>query len=331
MNVWPGAPYPLGATWDGSGVNFALFSENATGIELCLFDGPDGNDEVARIPVTEQDDLVWHSYLPEVRPGQRYGYRVHGPYDPENGHRFNPSKLLLDPYAKAIDRTIRWSDALFGYEVGHPEQDLQPDSRDSATWIPKSVVIDPAFTWGDDRPIRTPWSETIIYEVHVKGFTARHPDVRKELRGTYAGLSCPPAHRRTPMRCARCRQFRTGWRRRAARPRSSPQTNPAPTPKARRNEPRHTHVSVHPGAAVVAGHRSPVTGHGCLDARAEGGELQHPQGLLRHTVLQPAAHDTRAARSAAHARRRHRVPAGSARQPRAPRETLRELAGRAPV
>ncbi|HLC40111.1 MAG TPA: glycogen debranching protein GlgX [Methylomirabilota bacterium] len=192
MNVWPGAPYPLGATWDGSGVNFALFSENATGIELCLFDGPDGNDEVARIPVTEQDDLVWHSYLPEVRPGQRYGYRVHGPYDPENGHRFNPSKLLLDPYAKAIDRTIRWSDALFGYEVGHPEQDLQPDSRDSATWIPKSVVIDPAFTWGDDRPIRTPWSETIIYEVHVKGFTARHPDVRKELRGTYAGLSCPP-------------------------------------------------------------------------------------------------------------------------------------------
>ncbi|MBI3029667.1 MAG: glycogen debranching protein GlgX [Candidatus Rokubacteria bacterium] len=190
MRTWPGNPYPLGATWDGAGVNFALFSENATAVELCLF-GPDGNAEVARIPMAEQTDQVWHIYLPEVRPGQRYGYRVHGPYDPAHGHRFNPAKLLLDPYAKAIDGTIRWSDALFGYEVGHPEADLAPDERDSAIGIPRSVVIDPAFSWGDDRPPRIPWNETIIYEVHVKGFTARHPDVPPALRGTYAAMSSP--------------------------------------------------------------------------------------------------------------------------------------------
>ncbi len=192
MRTRPGSPYPLGATWDGSGVNFALFSEHATGVELCLFDGPDGNREVARIPMTECTDQVWHIYLPEARPGQRYGYRVHGPYEPAEGHRFSPAKLLLDPYAKAIDGTIRWSDALFGYQVGHPEADLRRDDRDSAPGIPKSVVIDPAFTWGEDRPLRIPWNETVIYEVHVKGFTARHPEVPKELRGTYAGLACPP-------------------------------------------------------------------------------------------------------------------------------------------
>jgi glycogen operon protein len=143
--------------------------------------------------MTEQTDQVWHIYLAEARPGQRYGYRVHGPYEPASGHRFNPAKLLLDPYAKAIDGTIRWSDALFGYPIGHPDADLARDDRDSAADIPKCVVIDPAFTWGDDRPLRIPWNETIIHEVHVKGFTARHPDVPEAQRGTYAGLASPPA------------------------------------------------------------------------------------------------------------------------------------------
>jgi glycogen operon protein len=193
MRTRPGNPYPLGATWDGSGVNFALFSENATGVELCLFDGPDGNKEVARIPLLEQTHQVWHIYLPEVRPGQRYGYRVDGPYDPAGGHRFNPAKVLIDPYAKAFDGPVRWSDALFGYTLGHPEADLSQDSRDSAAYIPKGVVIDPAFTWGDDRPPRVPWNETVIYEVHVKGFTVQNPAVPDWLRGTYAGLACPAA------------------------------------------------------------------------------------------------------------------------------------------
>ena len=191
MRVWPGQPYPLGATWDGAGVNFVLFSENATGVELCLFDGPEGNQEIARIRIVEQTDQVWHVYLPEVRPGQRYGYRVHGPYAPEEGHRFNPAKLLLDPYAKAIAGTVRWSDALFGYTIGHPNTDLALNERDSAGGLPKCVVVDPAFSWGNDTYPRTPWHRTLIYEVHVKGFTARHPDVPKQLRGTYAGLTCP--------------------------------------------------------------------------------------------------------------------------------------------
>jgi isoamylase len=191
MNVWPGLPYPLGATWDGAGVNFALFSEYATAVELCLFDGTDGHHECARIPLMEQTDMVWHIYLPEARPGQRYGYRVHGPYDPAAGHRFNPAKLLLDPYAKAIAGTITWSDALFGYTVGHPDADLTCDPRDSAGNLPKCVVVDPAFSWGHDTPPRTPWHQTLIYELHVKGFTARHPDVPQELRGTYAALTCP--------------------------------------------------------------------------------------------------------------------------------------------
>jgi isoamylase len=191
MKVWPGQPYPLGATWDGAGVNFALFSEHATAVELCLFDGPDGNYETARIPVTEQTDHVWHVYLTEVRPGQRYGYRVHGPYEPSAGHRFNPAKLLLDPYAKAIAGTIFWSDELFGYEIGHPEADLSRDDRDSAPYLPKCVVIDPAFSWGNDAPPRIPWHKTLIYELHVKGFTSRHPQLPPQLRGTYAGLADP--------------------------------------------------------------------------------------------------------------------------------------------
>ena len=191
MKIWPGNPYPQGSTWDGAGVNFALFSENATAVDLCLFDGPDGNCEVATIRLTEQTDHVWHVYLPQVRPGQLYGYRVHGPYEPEAGHRFNPAKLLLDPYTKAVAGTMRWSDALFGYTIGHPDADLSRDERDSATSLPKCIVVDPAFSWGDDTPPRTPWHQTLIYELHVKGFTARHPDVPPELRGTYAGLTCP--------------------------------------------------------------------------------------------------------------------------------------------
>lgn len=190
MRVWPGQPYPLGATWDGAGVNFALFSENATGVELCLFDR-DGKREVTRIKMTEQTDQAWHVYLSEVRPGQLYGYRVHGPYEPAQGYRFNPAKLLLDPYAKAIAGTIRWSDALFGYTVGHLEADLSRDERDSASGLPKCVVVDSAFSWGNDAPPRTSWHKTLIYELHVKGFTVRHPRVPPELRGTYAGLTCP--------------------------------------------------------------------------------------------------------------------------------------------
>jgi glycogen operon protein len=186
---WPGRPYPLGATWDGSGVNFAVFSEGAEAVELCLFD--DGRE--TRVPVTEQTEHVWHVYLPEARPGLRYGYRVQGPWDPAAGQRFNAAKLLLDPYARALDGTIQWSDALFGYQVGHPDADLAPDGRDSAAGMPKSVVVDTAFTWGDDRPPRTPWSQTVIYELHVKGVTARHPGVPRHLRGTYAGLVAPAA------------------------------------------------------------------------------------------------------------------------------------------
>ncbi|MCG5500350.1 glycogen debranching protein GlgX [Ectothiorhodospira lacustris] len=189
--IWPGSPYPLGATWDGEGVNFALFSEHAEKVELCLFD-PNGRRELERIEVRWQTDLVFHCYLPEARPGLLYGYRVHGPYEPEAGHRFNPNKLLLDPYAKALHGQVRWSDALFGYRIGSSREDLLMDRRDSATGMPKCQVIDTAFTWGDDRPPRTPWHETVIYELHVKGFTALHPHVHTALRGTYAGLATAP-------------------------------------------------------------------------------------------------------------------------------------------
>ena len=192
MKVWPGQPYPLGATWDGAGVNFALFAENATKVELCLFAGPDHHQESAHIRMREQTDQVWHCYLPEARPGLLYGYRVHGPYEPEAGHRFNPAKLVIDPYTKAIAGTIRWDDALFGYPIGDPNEDLAKDDRNSAAYVPKSVVVDPAFSWGQDTRPRIPWHKMIIYELHVKGFTAQHPDVPPDLRGTYAGLTCPP-------------------------------------------------------------------------------------------------------------------------------------------
>ncbi|HET6312495.1 MAG TPA: glycogen debranching protein GlgX, partial [Chloroflexia bacterium] len=195
MNVWPGKPYPLGATWDGTGVNFALFSENATGVELCLFDSTDDEAERMRIRMTEQTDYVWHVYMPNLKPGQLYGYRVYGPYEPSQGHRFNPAKLLLDPYAKAITGRIDWSDALFGYPMGleDPDRDLQMDTQDSAPGMNRSVVIDPAFDWGDDKAPNTPLHESILYEVHVKGFSAQHPDIDPKLRGTYAGLATPEA------------------------------------------------------------------------------------------------------------------------------------------
>jgi len=192
MAVWPGQPYPLGATWDGEGVNFALFSEHATKVELCIFDGK-GRRIIETIDVCWQTDQIWHCYLPESRPGMLYGYRVHGPYDPAKGHRFNAKKLLIDPYAKHLVGPMRWSDALFGYRIDGPDQDLIPDRRDSAAGMLKCKVLDPEFTWGDDKPLRTPWHDTIIYELHVKGFTHLHPNIPPPLRGTYAGLASAPA------------------------------------------------------------------------------------------------------------------------------------------
>ena len=188
--VWPGKPYPLGASWDGAGVNFALFSIHATKVELCLFDRS-GRRELERIALPEYTDEVWHAYLPDVRPGQLYGYRVHGPYDPRHGHRFNPHKLLLDPYARVVQGGLSWTDAHFGYRVGSPREDLSFDRRDNARGMPTCRVIDPAFTWGDDRHPRVPWPQTLIYETHVRGMTMRHPDLPVRRRGTYAGLGSP--------------------------------------------------------------------------------------------------------------------------------------------
>jgi len=189
---WPGRPYPRGATWDGEGVNFAVFSEHAEKVELCLFDEV-GRRERQRIELRERTDDVWHCYLPEARPGQAYGWRVHGPYRPEEGKRFNPHKLVLDPYAKELVGTVRWSDALYGYTVGHKREDLSFDRRDSATFMPKCRVIDQAFTWGDDRSPKVPWHDTVIHELNVRGFTMRHPEVPAAQRGTYAGLGSAPA------------------------------------------------------------------------------------------------------------------------------------------
>ena len=189
--VWPGKPYPLGSNWDGEGVNFALFSEHAEKVELCLFD-PAGRRELHRIPVKEQTDQVWHCYLPEARPGLLYGYRVYGPYDPAKGHRFNHNKLLLDTYAKQIVGDLKWSDSHFGYRIGHRLEDLSFDRRDSAPGMLKSMVVDPAFTWGTDQLLRTPWHKSTIYELHVRGFTIQHPRVPAALRGTYAGLATAP-------------------------------------------------------------------------------------------------------------------------------------------
>jgi glycogen operon protein len=170
------------------GVNFALFSEDATAVELCLFGRQDPTRDAVRISLRETTNQVWHCYLPDVRPGQQYGYRVHGGYDPPNGYRFNAAKLLLDPYARATVGDLTWDDALFGYRIGSPRGDLDPDPTDSAPFMPKCVVVDPTFAWGGDRHPRTPWSRTVIYECHVKGMTALHPDVPPNLRGTYLGL-----------------------------------------------------------------------------------------------------------------------------------------------
>ncbi|MBA2528738.1 MAG: glycogen debranching protein GlgX [Euzebyales bacterium] len=187
VNIWPGSPYPLGARWDGRGTNFSLFSEHAEGVELCLFDR-EGYE--VRVPLRERTNFIWHCYLPGVGPGRRYGYRVAGTYDPASGHRFNPAKLLIDPYAKAIDGEVRWGAEVFPYPLGG--DDRQRDERDSAPFVPKSVVINPFYDWGDDTPPRTPWHETVIYETHVKGISMRHPGVEPELRGTYAALASPP-------------------------------------------------------------------------------------------------------------------------------------------
>jgi glycogen operon protein len=190
LALWPGKVYPLGATWDGKGTNFALYSENATGVELCLFDR---DDKEIRLELTEVSNFVWHGYIPGVGPGQRYGFRVHGPYAPEQGHRFNPNKLLIDPYAKALDSEVGNGPELFGYSWEAEEEDLSFSELDDAHLVPKSVVVDQSFDWGDDERLHTPWHETIIYEVHVKGFTKQHPDIPEELRGTYAGLAHPAA------------------------------------------------------------------------------------------------------------------------------------------
>jgi glycogen operon protein len=187
----PGAPYPLGATWDGNGVNFAIFSAAAEHVELCLFEGPEAARAHVRIPVTNVTDQVWHVYIPGLRPGQLYGYRVYGPYDPQRGLRFNPHKLLIDPYAKAISGPIQWDDATHGYTILHPDEDLSYDERDSAPYMPRCVVIDPNFDWGDDRRLNVPLHDSIIYEAHVKGLTMRHPAVPEELRGTYGGVGHP--------------------------------------------------------------------------------------------------------------------------------------------
>jgi isoamylase len=188
--VWPGRPHPLGATWDGEGVNFALFSAHAEKVELCLFDRS-GNREEARIVLPEYTDEVWHAYLPDARPNLLYGYRVSGPYDPSNGHRFNANKLLIDPYVRSLHGKLRWSDAVFGYRVGSQRADLSFDRRDNARQIPKCRVIESAFTWGEDRRPQTPWEETIILELHVRGTTIKHPDIDAAHRGTFAGLHSP--------------------------------------------------------------------------------------------------------------------------------------------
>jgi len=185
MQIWPGSAYPLGATYDGSGTNFALFSEVAERVELCLFDA-DGAE--VRHDLPEMDGFVWHAFLPGVEPGQRYGYRVHGPYDPSRGHRCNPSKLLLDPYAKAIDGKFEWGQALFSYNFGDAQS---RNDEDSAGAMPKSVVISPFFDWGVDRPPKRQYAESVIYEAHVKGLTYQHPEIPAELRGTYSAIAHP--------------------------------------------------------------------------------------------------------------------------------------------
>lgn len=193
MRIWPGQPYPLGASWNGTGVNFAVFSEVGHRVELCLFDSPDSTVESTRIELPEKTYNVFHGYFPDIKPGTLYGYRVYGPYEPYRGVRCNPNKLLFDPYAKAVGRDLKWDDSLYGYSVGHADLDLSFDTSDSAPFAPLAQVVDSAFTWGDDRPPRTPWEQTVVYELHVKGFTKLMKDVPERVRGTYAGLASEPA------------------------------------------------------------------------------------------------------------------------------------------
>ncbi|CAA6606179.1 glycogen debranching enzyme [Rhodospirillaceae bacterium LM-1] len=185
-----GSPYPLGASWSGKGVNFALFSAHAEKVELCLFDHQ-GNHETERVVMPEYTDEVWHVHLPDIRPGQLYGYRVYGPYDPQHGHRFNHHKLLLDPYAKALHGDLKWSDAHYGFKVGSPMGDLSFDKRDNAKYMPKCQVVDTAFTWGADRPPAIPFPRSVFYELHTKGFTKKHPQVPGRMKGTFLGLGHP--------------------------------------------------------------------------------------------------------------------------------------------
>jgi len=192
LRIRPGNPYPRGATWDGIGVNFALHSEHAEKVELLLFDDRDASAPSVTFELPERTGPMWHGYVVNLRPGQLYGYRVYGPYDPTNGHRFNPNKVLLDPYAKAIGRPLRWDDSLFGYEVGSDKADLSFSTSDSAPYAPLAAVVEETFAWGGDRPPHIPWEDTIIYETHVKGMTQQHPDVPEPLRGTYLGLASEP-------------------------------------------------------------------------------------------------------------------------------------------
>ena len=193
MNIkrYPGSSFPLGATWDGKGVNFALYAENAVNVELCLYKSVKDGKAAEQVKMLERTHHIWHVYIPGLKPGQLYGYRVHGPFEPENGHRFNPNKLLIDPYAKAIAGTVEWHDALFGYKLGHEEEDLSFSEEDSAPYLPKCVVIDPSFDWEGDKPPKIPYHQSIIYETHVKGLTQLHPDIPEEIRGTYAALAHP--------------------------------------------------------------------------------------------------------------------------------------------
>lgn len=188
--VWPGDPYPLGATWNGKGTNFAIYSEHATQVELCLFDA---EGQETRLPLTELNNYVWHGYLPGIGPGQRYGFRVHGPYEPEKGYRFNPHKLLIDPYAKAVDGEIKHGEEIFAYPLDSEELDLAFSDPEDAHLVPKAVVVNPSFDWQGDKLLRIPEHDTIIYEMHVKGFTKLHPEIPERLRGTFAGLAHPAA------------------------------------------------------------------------------------------------------------------------------------------
>ena len=193
IKILPGSSTPLGATWDGKGVNFAIYSQRAHMIELCLFSGDKSQREFARIKINARTGNNWHCYIPDLNPGQLYGYRVYGPYKPNSGLRFNPNKLLLDPYSKAISGDVQLGDIHYDYKIDKKETRLLPDPNDSAPFMPKSVVVDTSFDWGNDCKPEIPWSDTIIYELHVKGFTILNHQIPKPIRGTYAGLCSPPA------------------------------------------------------------------------------------------------------------------------------------------